>query len=209
MGAGAKNRITATMAKYDYRSPTKNKFGKKGIAAPRGADVSEIDRMSPGARLEVIEVAARRRDATERRTASVCSDDPRARLPMAVPGINHTTAIGITPETAGTGRFRTGEKLAAYAGVVPPRRNSGGTVRGGGITKAGSAWLRRAPVNAATVAVRHNDRMRERYERITRRRGSKKARVAVANTSAGVIRHILTNGTEYRTQNKELTQGSL
>ena len=93
-GAGAKNGVTATMAKYDYRSPARNKFGEKGIAAPRRADVPGIGRMSPGARPGMIEVAARHRDAMGRRIASVCGDDPGARLPMAVPGISHTAAIG-------------------------------------------------------------------------------------------------------------------
>ena len=37
-GAGQKNRITATMAKYDYRSPTKSKFGKKGPARRAARD---------------------------------------------------------------------------------------------------------------------------------------------------------------------------
>ena len=88
---------------------------------------------------------------------------------------------------------------------MPSHRNSGGTVRYGGITRTGSTWLRRALVNAATVAVRHDGRMRERYERVAKRRG-KKAKVAVANTPAGVIWHMLAHGTEYRTQNKGLTQ---
>lgn len=205
-GTRQKNRITATMAKYDHASPTKKRFAKKGLAALRDAEVSEIDRMSLDARLDMIEVAARHRDAMERRIASVCSDDPRARLLMTIPGISHVTALGIISEIVDIGRFRTDEKLAAYAGVVPSHRNSGGTVRNGGITRTGSTWLRRALVNAATVAVRHDDRMRERYLRIAKRRGGKKAKVAVANTLARVIWHMLTHGTEYRTQNRELTQ---
>ena len=92
---------------------------------------------------------------------------------------------------------------------MPSHRNSGGTVRNGGITRTGSTWLRRALVNAATVAVRHDGRMRERYERVAKRRGRKEAKVAVANTPAGVIWHMLAHGTEYRTQNEGLTQGSL
>ena len=92
---------------------------------------------------------------------------------------------------------------------MPSHRNGGGTVRGGGITRTGSEQLRRAPVNAATIAVRHDGRMRERYLRIGRRRGKQKAKVAVANTPAGVIWHMLTHGTEYCTQDGELTQGSL
>ena len=166
VGTGAKNKVTATMVKYDYRSHTKNKLGKKVLAELRGADVPGIDRMSLDTRLEMIEVAARHRDLMERRIASVWSDDPMARLLMTVSGISHTTAIGMTSEMAGIGRFPRGEKLAAYAGIVPSHRNSGEAVRGG-ITRTGSTRLRRALVNPATAAVCHVDIMRERYMRIS------------------------------------------
>ena len=116
VGTGQKNRITATMAKYDYGPPAKDKFGKKGLASLRGADIPEIDRMSPDAHPGVIETAARHRDAMERKIASICSDDPRARLLMTMPGISHITAPGILSEIAGIGRFRTDEKLGHTPG---------------------------------------------------------------------------------------------
>ena len=206
VGTAEKNKITATMVKYDYKSPVKNKFGKRGVESLRNANVSEIDKMSVNARLDVIETARRHQELFEGKIASVCNDDPRAKLLMTMPGISHITAIGILSEIVDIRRFSTAEKLAAYAGIVPSHRNSGESVRNGGITKTGSTWLRYALVNAATVAVRYDDRMKERYERIGNRRGKKKAKVAVARTMATVIWHMLTDGTEYRTQKEDLTQ---
>ena len=58
-GTGEKNKIMATMVKYDYKSLTKNKFGRQGIESLRNADVSKIDRMLLNARLDMIEMAAR------------------------------------------------------------------------------------------------------------------------------------------------------
>ena len=52
-GTDAKNQITATMAKYDYRSPTKRKSGGKGLASLRSADVLRINTVPAGAWLEV------------------------------------------------------------------------------------------------------------------------------------------------------------
>ena len=67
---------------------------------------------------------------------------------MTIPGISHVTALGMLPEMADIGRFPTDEKLAAYGGrAVPPQQRQDGARRRH--NKAGSAWLRRALVNAA------------------------------------------------------------
>ena len=200
-----KNKITATPAEYDSKSPTKDKFGKKGIEALRNADVSKVDRMTPGAQLEMIETVTKHRDAFEREIAATCGGDPRAKLLMTIPGISHLTALGILSEIADARGFKTAEKLAAYAGVVPSRRNSGDAVRGGGITRTGSTWLRYALVNEATTAVRHDEGIKGICERISKRRGKPKAKVAVDRMLAMVIWHMPTNGTEYKTQNEGLT----
>ena len=162
--------------------------------------------MAPGAQTGMIETATKHRDAFEREIAATCGDDLRAKLLMAIPGISHVTALGILSEIVDVRRFKTAEKLAAYAGVVPSRRNSGDAVRGGGMTRTGPAWLRYALVNAATTAVRHDERLKGIYERTSKRRGKPKAKVAVARMLDTVIWHMLTNGTEYRTQNEGLTQ---
>ena len=125
---------------------------------------------------------------------------------MTIPGISHVTATGIISEMVDIRRFATADKLAASAGIAPSHRNGGETFRNGGITRTGSAWLRYALLNAATVAVRLDDRMKERYERIGKRRGKQKAKVAAARTLAVVIWNMPTGGTGYRTQNRDLTQ---
>ena len=205
VSAGRKNRITATVAKYDYVQPAKKRFAKRWIAALRSAEAPGIGRMSPGAQPAVIGAADRHRDTMERRIAPTCSDDPGAKLPVAVPGINHTTAPGTTPEMAGIGRFRTGEKLAVYAGIVPSHRNSGGKVRNDSMAGTVPARLRRALVNTATVAVRHDGRMRERYLRIAKRGGRKKAKVTVANTAPGGSQETKTASCSWRPRGQIVT----
>ncbi len=175
-------------------------------AGTTGTDISEMDKMMIGTGLDRIEVTQQQAAGFERKIATICRDDPRTKLLMTVPGISHVIALAIISEIVDIQRFPTTEKLASYAGLISSHRNSGETVRGGSITKTGSAWLRYAIVNAATVAVQHDSRMGERYSRIAKRRGRQKAKVAVARTLAKVIWHMLTNETEYRTQNKELTQ---
>ncbi len=142
----------------------------------------------------------------ECRIASVSEADPRAKLAMSMPGISHITAQTIISELVDIKRFATPEKLVSYVGLVPSRRDSADRHRGGGITKQGSAWLRRVMVNSATVAVRSDPRMKEIFDRVKKKRGWQKAKVVVARHMTEVIWHMLTTGEEYRTQNKDLTQ---
>ncbi len=171
-------------------------------------NISEMDKMMISTGLDRIEMMRQQVVEFERRIAAICINDPRIKLLMTVPGISYVTALAIISEIVDIKRFATAEKLAAYAGLIPSHHNSGETIRGGSITRTGSAWLRYAIVNAATVGVQYDTRMGERYDRIARRRGKQKAKVAVARTLAKVIWHMLTDETEYRTQDKELTQGT-
>ena len=94
---------------------------------------------------------------------------------------------------------------AASGGAIQSHCNSASTYRVG-ITKQGSVWIRNSIVKAATTTARHDERMRKIYERIRRRRGAMKARVAVARHMCKIIWHMLTNNEEYRTQDRQLTQ---
>ena len=201
-----KNKIHAILAKYDHRPPARDVFSERGRMWLSQIEVSDTDRMSLDVHADAIELAARHAARIESKIASIANDDDRARLLMTIPGISYLTAVTLLSEIVDIGRFRTAEKFAASGGVIPSHRNSASTYRGGGITKQGSVWMRNAIVEAATTTARHDERMRKIYERIRRRRGAMKARVAVARHMLEIIWHMLTNNEEYRTQNRQLTQ---
>jgi transposase len=79
------------------------------------------------------------------------------------------------------GRFPNYKKLIiSWAGLAPRLYQSGNIERRGHIIKQGSALLRWVLVECARVAVRHDARFGEFYERVWRRRGEQKALIAVA-----------------------------
>ena len=201
-----KNRVHAILAKYDHKPPARGLFSKLGTAWLSQIDLSETDRMSLDVHLDAVEMSAKHVTRIESRIAKIASDDKRARLLMTIPGISYVTALTLISEIVDIGRFNTAEKFAASGGVIPSHRNSASTYRGGGITKQGSVWMRNAIVEAAATTARHDERMKRIYERIRRRRGAMKARVAVARHMLEIIWHMLTNNEEYRTQNRQLTQ---
>jgi len=70
---------------------------------------------------------------------------------MTIPGIGLLVATTIYAWVGDVGRFPTAKTLAAYAGLVPTVRQSGGTVHVGGITKQGAPAMRAALVQASHV----------------------------------------------------------
>jgi transposase len=70
---------------------------------------------------------------------------------MTVPGIGPLTAAMIYAWVGDVSRFPRAKHLAAYAGLVPTVRQSGGAVHVGRITKQGAPALRATLVQAAHV----------------------------------------------------------
>jgi hypothetical protein len=58
-------------------------------------------------------------------------------------------------------------------------------------------------VEAARVAVNHDERMRRFYERVKHRRGDQKAVIAVANKMLKIIWFMLTRREPYESANQE------
>jgi len=89
--------------------------------------------------MEVLNVEIRRLSLDLRRLAGLDED---VRLLMTIPGIGYYTALLIKAEVGDVNRFKSGDHLCSYAGIVPSTHNSGGVTKHGGITREGSRWLR-------------------------------------------------------------------
>jgi transposase len=109
-----------------------------------------------------------------------------------IPGINATAACAILAETGTSmGRFPTAGHLVSWAKFAPGVKESAGKKKGKGTTGHGNRYLARVLGNAAASAGRTGTFLGERYRRIARRRGSKKAVVAVGRSILVIIWHLL------------------
>ena len=115
-----------------------------------------------------------------------------ARRLAEIPGINATAACAILAET-GTdmGRFPTAGHLVSWAKFAPGVKESAGKKKGKNTTGHGNRYLARVLGNAAASAGRTDTFLGERYQRIARRRGSKKAVAAVGRSLLVIIWHLL------------------
>jgi transposase len=119
-------------------------------------------------------------------------------LVMTIPGISRRTAEVVVSEI-GTdmSRFATSGHLASWAGLCPGNDESAGKRRRGR-TRHGNRWLRGSLVQAAWAASRTTTYLAAQYRRLAKRRGKKKALVAVAHSQLGIIYQVLTQRQAYR-----------
>ena len=97
-------------------------------------------------------------------------------------------------------RFTSSKKVGPWAGLTPSRNQSGERDISGGITKAGDVNLRRALCQAATVMM-HRGRatwLRTWAAKLARRRGAKRAMVALARRIAVILHRMWKDDTDFR-----------
>jgi transposase len=111
-----------------------------------------------------------------------------------IPGISLASAYVILAEI-GTDmtRFPTAGHLASWARLAPGIRQSAGKKKGKGSTGHGNAYLAAILGNAAAGAAKTDTFLGERYRRIARRRGSKRAIVAIGRSILVITWHLLSD----------------
>jgi transposase len=112
----------------------------------------------------------------------------------AIPGVGHTAACVIIAEVGlDMSRFPTAAHLASWAKFSPIISESAGKKTGKNATGHGNRYLARALGEAAVCAGRTDTFLGERYRRIARRRGKKRAIVAVGRSILIIVWHLLSN----------------
>jgi transposase len=131
------------------------------------------------------------------KTASAAEREARAAL-ASIPGVGPVTVDVVLGEVADIRRFRSVKDVTAYAGLAPGFRESAGKRRDLTITKEGSRLLRWALVEAAWRLVRLTPRWQGQFERLSQRRGKRKAIVAIARRLLTLMTAVWRDGVCYR-----------
>jgi len=115
-----------------------------------------------------------------------------------IPGVSQRVAETVVAEIGPRmEQFPTAGHLASWAGMSPGNNESAGKRRSGHTTH-GNRWLRQMLVQAAWAASRTKGTyLAAQYRRLVKRRGAKRALVAVGHTLLVMIYQVLKKGTVY------------
>jgi Transposase and inactivated derivatives len=115
-----------------------------------------------------------------------------------IPGIAPYSALYLSTMLDDVGRFHDSKQAAAYLGLVPSLHQSGDVSYTGHITKAGDPVLRSILIQCARAGIKSDKRLKEFYLRIKRKRGEKKAIIAVARKIVVYAYWILKKNVTYK-----------
>lgn len=122
--------------------------------------------------------------------------EPAINLLCTIPGIKRDSAITVLSEI-GTdmSQFDSSKRLCRWAGLTPGNNESAGKKKSVRITRAG-VYLKPALVEIAHAAVKSKATpyYRLKYERISKRRGKKRAIIAIARMILTAVFQMLTTG---------------
>lgn len=138
----------------------------------------------------------------ERRVRQLAQDDPVCHRLISMPGVGAVVALTYRSAVDDPSRFASSKKVGPWVGLTPSRNQSGERDISGGITKARDINLRRALSQAATVMM-HRGRstwLRTWAVQVARRRGAKRATVALARRISVILHRIWTDGTTFRSE---------
>lgn len=128
----------------------------------------------------------------------VAAFEPARALLQSIPGVQRRAAMTILAEIGpDMDQFASAKHLAAWAGVCPGTRQSGGK-RLSGQTTGGNPWLRGLLGEGAWAAVRRKDTsFGARVRRLARRQNKQKALVAGMHNLVLVIYRVLRDRVPY------------
>jgi transposase len=127
--------------------------------------------------------------------------DPLCRRLMTVPGVGPVVALTFRATVDQPQRFARSKMVGAHFGLVPRRFQSGETDYDGRISKCGDAMMRTALYEAAQVLLTRTQKwswLKAWGMQLARRRGGKKAIVALARRLAVILHRMWTDGTQFR-----------
>jgi transposase len=140
--------------------------------------------------------------AMERELARREKSDGRAGRLQTMPKVGRIASLTFLAAVDDVRRFGSSRKLVSYSGLCPTVRSSGERTEYGSISRQGRAELRVVWVQIAHLVVRdtHRDtaRLRSWYSKVSRKRGTKTAIVAMARKLLTIAYRLLTDETEYR-----------
>lgn len=136
-----------------------------------------------------------------RRMMGLARGDEICRRLMTVPGVGALVSVTFKAAVDDPTRFRSSKAVGAHFGLTPKRYQSGETDVSGRISRVGDAMVRTTLYEAANVILSRLTRfstLKHWAMEVAKRRGLKRAKVALARKLASVLHRMWANSTDFR-----------
>ena len=185
-------------------------FGLKLGEVSRGRFAAQVRELVAGQPMleRVVEPMLRARDVLRaeyqvlhRAVLAIVREDAVCRRLMTVPGVGALVAVTFASAVDDPARFRRSRAVGAHFGLTPKRYQSGETDVTGGISKAGDGMVRAALYEAAHAMLTRTGRfstLKRWALEVAKRRGMKRAKVALARKLSALLHRLWVDGSEFR-----------
>jgi transposase len=193
-----KNRLQSLFHRRLIHCPVSTLFSQAGLRWMDSLELSEHDRLILElAKQQVFDLDAKIGEV-EQRIARLAQNDHSIKLLMTLPGVSLMTAACLVGAIGEVARFRDGDHLAAYFGLVPRVKQSADHCYYGSITKVGNNQVRKMLVLAARNLRTHPGPLGAYFRRMAKHKHINVAATATARKLVTVAYLILKNGEPYR-----------
>lgn len=192
-----KNRIHGHLMTENLVPPGADLYGKGGRAWLTAAPLSPVLRAQTERLLtlhDALTVEIVGLDADVKRAAK---SNPVVKQLTTMPGVGVFSALFVQAEIGSIDRFRSSHELAAYAGLVPTTRSSGGRTAHGGLGKASNRWLKWILVEIVVTLKLAPGPVGTYYRHLLRAKGKPKAQAAAARKLCCYLYWMLKEGWTY------------
>ena len=134
----------------------------------------------------------------DRQLKAISTASPVCQALMSIPGVGVQTSAAFAAAVDDASRFKRSRTAGAYFGLVPRRHQSGELDWTGRITKQGDSTVRKLLYEAANsilTRTKQSFALKTWALKIAKRRGLRKARVALARRLAVIMHAMLRDGT--------------
>lgn len=193
-----KNRIHGHLTSENHLCPTADLYGKAGRAWLASVPLSPVLQEQSERLLRLHDfftTEIRRLDGQVKRAAR---HDPIAQQLATIPGVGVFGGLFLHAEIGPIERFRSSHELAAYAGLVPTTRSSGGKTTHGPLAKASNHWLKWILVEIVQTLKLAPGPVGTYYRHLLRAKGKPKATTAAARKLCCYIYWMLKEGWSYK-----------
>ncbi|HEX6814312.1 MAG TPA: transposase [Gemmatimonadaceae bacterium] len=135
-----KNRIHGHLTAENHCFPHSDLYGKAGRACLESVALSPVLAAETQRLLHLHDVLTKEIGRLDYQVKRAARQDPIARRLAAIPGVGVFGAVFLHAEIGPIDRFPSSHQLAAYAGLVPTTRSSGGKTTHGPLAQMSNHW---------------------------------------------------------------------